>query len=289
MGGTEWEKLPEQVQLDDIQLSDINVYAAHVYDREHMLELNIKTEQSSIELDPTKIDENLVDEWTIDRNTAFEIAWDLTIINKVQDLCIKKLNKQKRGEYQITSIRFPIQKETQEMIYFPIYVTELSYAGRNYQYLINGRTGQVSGQRQFSSSKVLSFLSLQSLSKENCLLSLFQVTAVLLGVAYPICLSSSVSVLSLIYYLWAKRLIVIPCALLLVGTTLPISTMAALQIGKYVRDYSHLYRGKRDIRDWLDFKKRNAYLFNDRPFESKNHSTFQRQRHTGDSSRYAFP
>jgi hypothetical protein len=40
--------------------------------------------------------------------------------------------------------------------------------------------------------------------------------------------------------------------------------IGALQIGRYIRDYSHFYRGKRDIREWINFKKQNPYFFSDK-------------------------
>jgi hypothetical protein len=74
---------------------------------------------------------------------------------------------------------------------------------------------------------------------------------------------SFISILSFVYYAVTQRFVIIPIALLSTGLTLPLVTLAALQFGRYIRDYSHLYRGKRDIREWLDFKKQNPYIFTD--------------------------
>jgi len=75
---------------------------------------------------------------------------------------------------------------------------------------------------------------------------------------------SSVSILSFIFYAATRRFIMIPLTLLFTGVTIPFVTTIAFQIGRYIRDYSHLYRGKRDIREWLHFKKQNPYIFTDK-------------------------
>lgn len=159
-GGAEWHPLSEPVSLSNINLSDILVYAAHTYDRQHILEIDMKIDDTLKPIDSTLglSDTDLVEEWTIDRDTAFEIGWNLTIVKKLKDLFLQQLNQQRKKEYQFTSIRFPIVEETQELVYFPVYVVDYQYRNRQLQCLINGRTGHVAGLRQFSRLKVL-FLS----------------------------------------------------------------------------------------------------------------------------------
>jgi hypothetical protein len=114
----------------------------------------MKTNESLELMDISSLNDDVIEEWTVDRDTAFEIGWDLTIVNRIQNLCLKELNKQKKDEYRITSIRFPIDKETQQLIYFPVYIVDYQYRNRQLQCLINGRTGQIAGLRQFSRLKV---------------------------------------------------------------------------------------------------------------------------------------
>jgi len=118
-------------------------------------------------IDVSSLNDDIIEEWTVDRDTAFEISWHLTIVNKIQNLFLKELNKQRKNEYKFTSIRFSIDKETQELIYFPVYIIDYQYQNRQLQCLINGRTGQVAGLRQFSQLKVR----LISNKKENIVLS----------------------------------------------------------------------------------------------------------------------
>jgi hypothetical protein len=75
-------------------------------------------------------------------------------VKKLQNLFLEQLNQQRKKEYRFTSIRFPINEETQELIYFPVYIVEYQYLNRQWQCLINGRTGHVAGSRQFSQLKV---------------------------------------------------------------------------------------------------------------------------------------
>lgn len=63
--------------------------------------------------------------------------------------------------------------------------------------------------------------------------------------------------------------------------------MLSLQIGRYIQDYSHLYRGKRDIREWIDFKKQNPYFFTDKQADRRDEPPiFDRQR--TEEPRYVF-
>lgn len=103
--------------------------------------------------------------------------------------------------------------------------------------------------------------------------------AVILGIIYPTCVMSFASIFSFIFYAITRRLVIIPLALLSTGITFPFVTIAAVQIGRYIRDYSHLYRGKRDIREWLDFKKRNPYFFTEENSDKRDEPPiFNRQR-----------
>jgi hypothetical protein len=116
----------------------------------------MKINDSLQPIDVSSLNNDIIEEWTVDRDTAFEIGWDLTIIKKIQNLFLKQLNKQRKNEYRFISIRFPVDKETQELIYFPVYIIDCQYQNRQLQCLINGRTGQVAGLRQFSQLKVRS-------------------------------------------------------------------------------------------------------------------------------------
>lgn len=91
----------------------------------------------------------------------------------------------------------------------------------------------------------------------------------ILGVIYPACLMSLVSSVSFLYYIATHRFVIVPFFLFATGISFPFVTMLSLQIGRYIRDYSHLYRGKRDIREWIDFKKQNPYFFTDQESDQK--------------------
>lgn len=154
MGGTEWRALADQVSLPNVDLSNINVYAAHNYDRQHTLDIDMKIDDPLQSIDTLTTSNDNMEEWTIDRDTAFEIGWDLTIVDTIQNLCIKRLMEHKKDEYRITSIRFRTENEIQQLIHFPVYVVDYQYRNKQYQCLINGRTGKIAGIRQFSRLKV---------------------------------------------------------------------------------------------------------------------------------------
>lgn len=164
-GGPEWHPLSDPISLSNINLSNILVYAAHTYDRQHIVEIDMKVDDKLQSIDRTSIaNDDRAEEWTIDRDTAFEIGWNLTIVKKLQSLFLQQLNQQQKKEYQFTSMRFPIEEETQELIYYPIYIVDYQYRNRQLQCLINGRTGEVAGLRQFSRLKVNSISAIESLS-----------------------------------------------------------------------------------------------------------------------------
>ena len=160
--------MSDQISLPNVNISDINVYAAHTYDRQHILDIDMKANDALQPINVSSLGDDVLEEWTVDRETAFEIGWDLQIIPTVQDLCLKELNKQKKDEYRITSIRFPIDRETQQLIYFPVYVVDHQYRNRQTQCLINGRTGKIAGLRQFSRLKVKRYVSSTSRSFRYC-------------------------------------------------------------------------------------------------------------------------
>ena len=114
----------------------------------------MKNNESQKLIDVSSFNNDIIEEWTVDQDTAFEIGWNFTIVDILQRLCVKQLTKQRKGQYHITSIRFVTDAEKQELIYFPVYIVDYQHRNKQLQCLINGQTGQVAGLRQFSRSKV---------------------------------------------------------------------------------------------------------------------------------------
>jgi hypothetical protein len=103
-------------------------------------------------------------------------------------------------------------------------------------------------------------------------------TGVFMGVLYPVLFTSTTSIFSLATFAVTQRFVIIPCGLVAAGLTFPIVSLAVLQISKYIQDYSHLYRGKRDIRDWLSFKQQNPNIFTEKTNTQRDaSSTFDRE------------
>jgi hypothetical protein len=98
-------------------------------------------------------------------------------------------------------------------------------------------------------------------------------TGVFMGVLYPVLFTSTTSIFSLATFAVTQRFVIIPCGLVAAGLTFPIVSLAVLQISN-----SHLYRGKRDIRDWLSFKQQNPNIFTEKTNTQRDaSSTFDRE------------
>ncbi|CAM4786427.1 unnamed protein product [Rotaria magnacalcarata] len=110
----------------------LNVYAAHNYDRQHILEINNDSLQP---IDDLSLTNDVIEEWTIDRDAAFEIGWNLTRVNLIQNLCLKQFTKQGKDKYHIISIRLFTDEETQTLICFPFYIIDYEYRNKKLQFL----------------------------------------------------------------------------------------------------------------------------------------------------------
>ncbi len=74
--------------INNISLNDINIYAAQTLDRYHLNNLNISFENNQIV--NLNNQQQYIEEWTVDKDTAFHIGWDLNIIPQIKHLCIQK-------------------------------------------------------------------------------------------------------------------------------------------------------------------------------------------------------
>lgn len=79
------------MSLTDLSLVDVNISAAQTFDRYHLNELNLRfASKRIVRLSPR---EDLVDQWTVDRQTAFQIGWDLNLIPLIQQRLIQQSEK----------------------------------------------------------------------------------------------------------------------------------------------------------------------------------------------------
>jgi hypothetical protein len=74
--------------MNNVSLNDVNIYAAQTLDRYHLNHLNISFDNEQIVyLDNQEKD---IEQWTVDKDTAFHIGWDLNIIPQLQHLCTQQ-------------------------------------------------------------------------------------------------------------------------------------------------------------------------------------------------------
>ena len=79
------------MSLNDLSLNDVNIYAAQTSDRYHLNQLNVSfASKRIVRLSPR---EDLIDQWTVDRQTAFQIGWDLNIIPLIEQRLIHQAEK----------------------------------------------------------------------------------------------------------------------------------------------------------------------------------------------------
>jgi len=74
--------------MNNVSLKDINIYAAQTLDRYHLNNLNISfDDQQIVNLNNQEKD---IEQWTVDKDTAFHIGWDLNIVPQIKHLCIQQ-------------------------------------------------------------------------------------------------------------------------------------------------------------------------------------------------------
>lgn len=76
------------MEIKDLSLRDINIYAAQTLDRYHINKLNISFHNHNIvNLNSRK---NEIEQWTVDLDTTFHIGWDLNIVPQIKKLCVQQ-------------------------------------------------------------------------------------------------------------------------------------------------------------------------------------------------------
>ncbi len=81
----------------------------------------------------------------------FILDWDLNIVPQILiQLCIKQVNND-----QTKSFHSDIKQNKERLLYYPIYVINYQYGSQtDFTCLVDGITGQVTGDRQYSMTKV---------------------------------------------------------------------------------------------------------------------------------------
>ena len=70
--------------MNNLTLNNLNIYASQTLDRHHLNQLNISLDnQRIVQLNNEDKD---IEQWTVDKDTAFHIGWDLTIVPQIKYL-----------------------------------------------------------------------------------------------------------------------------------------------------------------------------------------------------------
>lgn len=73
---------------DEVDLDDVNIYAAQTYDRYHVNQLDVSFRSQTIK--SMEVDADSIDQWTVDQDTAFLIGWDLQIVPTLKNQAVEK-------------------------------------------------------------------------------------------------------------------------------------------------------------------------------------------------------
>ncbi|CAF0797183.1 unnamed protein product [Adineta ricciae] len=162
----EWHSF--SFQIDDIKLDNINIYADDEFDTYHIQKLDVSFDEDQL-VDLTS-DNKIIAEPTINSDEAFHNAWMLIVKPLLEDICRKKAQERfpRFEEPRIDSFHLTINSKQDRVLYYPIYEITYYYKSKfPYTCLLDGVTGYIAGDRQFSTMKVTlaSFLSFYPIVK----------------------------------------------------------------------------------------------------------------------------
>lgn len=91
------------IPLENLTLKNLNIYAAQTLDRYHLNNLNISFDDKSIV--NLNNQENNIEQWTVDKDTAFHIGWDLTIVPQIKFIS----NQQAKQVFSFSFFQYSIE------------------------------------------------------------------------------------------------------------------------------------------------------------------------------------
>ncbi|CAF2934855.1 unnamed protein product [Rotaria sp. Silwood2] len=197
------------------------------------------------------------DQWTVDRDTTFQIGWDLNIVPQIKHLCVQH-SKQLYPQYtthQVKSFHFDIYSKKERLLYYPIYVINYQYGSQsNFTCLVDGVTGQVVGDRQYSMTKVT--------------------LAMLIGF-YPMVLTALFGLGSFI----DPSIGILFASLLSFEILVPIAFIVSPLVGLCAKYYPKFYRQRINEKQWQNYRSNSSQFTYDftSSFQQKYHSYRQQQ------------
>ncbi|CAF4106586.1 unnamed protein product, partial [Rotaria sp. Silwood2] len=248
-----WHSIP--MTINNLSLHDVNIYAAQTLDRYHLNKLNISFHNQNVV--NLNYQEDDIEQWTVDRDTTFQIGWDLNIVPQIKHLCVQH-SKQLYPQYtthQVKSFHFDIYSKKERLLYYPIYVINYQYGSQsNFTCLVDGVTGQVVGDRQYSMTKVT--------------------LAMLIGF-YPMVLTALFGLGSFI----DPSIGILFASLLSFEILVPIAFIVSPLVGLCAKYYPKFYRQRINEKQWQNYRSNSSQFTYDftSSFQQKYHSYRQQQ------------
>jgi len=153
------------------------------------------------------------------------------------------------------SFHFDINRKKEGLLYYPIYVINYQYGSQsNFTCLVNGITGEVIGDRQYSITKV---------------------TLATLIAFYPMALTALISLGSFV----DPSIGIALASLLSFKTSIPIAFIVSPLVGLYAKNYPKIYRQRINQQQWKNYRSNTSQFTYDftTPFQQQYQSYRQEQ------------
>ncbi|CAF3490524.1 unnamed protein product [Rotaria sp. Silwood1] len=248
----QWHSFP--LHIDHVSLNNINIYAAENLDTYHVQRLDVCFDNAQLEYLNEK--ENIIEKPTIDQEIAFNNAWILIIKPLLENMCLEQAKKiyPKFDEPRIDSLHLKIISKQEHLLYYPIYIINYNYKSyTNYTCLLDGLTGHITGDRQYSIIKVT--------------------LATFIGF-YPMIKIGLFCIGSFTNFLFAFEI----ASDLSFTASLPIAMIVAPCVGLYARSYPKLYKQEISQVQWKQDQSKAlkfTYEFTDSIEQAKKQSTLE--------------
>ncbi len=252
--------------MNNFSLTDINIYASQTLDRYHLNKLNISFDnQIIVNLNNQEKD---IEQWTVDKDTAFHIGWDLNIVPQIKHLCDQQATQvyPQYNNHQTKSFHFDIKQKKERLLYYPIYVINYQYGSQiDFTCLVDGITGQVTGDRQYSMTKV---------------------TLATLVCFYPAALTALITLGSLI----DPSVGIALASLLSFKTSIPLALILSPLVGIFAKNYPKIYRQRISQQQWINYRSNSSQFTYDftSPFQEQYQSYRQQQDQRQQQQRFEF-
>ena len=136
--------------------------------------------------------------------------------------------------HQTNSFHFNINRKNERLLYYPIYVIRYQYGSEgDFTCLVDGVTGQVTGDRQYSMTKV---------------------TVATLICFYPAALMAIIGLGSLI----DPSVGIALASLFSFQTSIPIALIVSPLLGLYAKNYPKIYRRRINEQQWINYRSNSA-------------------------------